>query len=229
MTTKQTISINGTLVSLGEHEQADGDVAFGMFVALSPEDARAIAAAGHLMQRVRVTLQAPESLCSVWLMGMGKATKLHVIKALRAFAVPHLVEAKALVDQLLDGAPAVMVANNVTLHEANKIVIALTDCGALAEALSAVEAKRPESKPASLEVHLMAVAVEYDAGGGRMTFGGKIGAIRQIRMEIPGLALKEAKDLVESAPVYIGTFPADKAERLAANLRQYGATVEVKP
>jgi large subunit ribosomal protein L7/L12 len=55
----------------------------------------------------------------------------------------------------------------------------------------------------------------------------KVGVIKVIR-EITGLGLKEAKDLVESAPVAVKTDVAkDEAENVKKKLEEAGATVEV--
>lgn len=56
----------------------------------------------------------------------------------------------------------------------------------------------------------------------------KINVIKEVR-EITGLGLKEAKDLVESAPVAVkeGVAKAD-ADKMKAKLEEAGATVELK-
>ena len=56
----------------------------------------------------------------------------------------------------------------------------------------------------------------------------KINVIKVVR-EVTSLGLKEAKDLVESAPKPIKEgVPKDEAEAAAAKLREAGATVDVK-
>ena len=56
----------------------------------------------------------------------------------------------------------------------------------------------------------------------------KVPVIKAVR-EITGLGLKEAKDLVESAPANLKEgLPADEAEELKKKLEEAGATVEVK-
>ncbi len=56
----------------------------------------------------------------------------------------------------------------------------------------------------------------------------KIGVIKEVR-GITGLGLKEAKDLVESAPKAIKEgIPKDEADKLKEALEKAGATVEVK-
>ena len=57
----------------------------------------------------------------------------------------------------------------------------------------------------------------------------KIQVIRVVREVVPGLGLKEAKDLVESAPAAIKEgVTKDEAEQIKAKLEETGATVEIK-
>ena len=56
----------------------------------------------------------------------------------------------------------------------------------------------------------------------------KINVIKEVR-QITGLGLKEAKDLVESAPKPVKeAVSKDEAEQLKAKLEEAGATVELK-
>ncbi len=56
----------------------------------------------------------------------------------------------------------------------------------------------------------------------------KVPVIKVVR-EITGLGLKEAKDLVESAPANVKEgVPKDEAEEIKKKLEEAGATVEVK-
>lgn len=56
----------------------------------------------------------------------------------------------------------------------------------------------------------------------------KINVIKEVR-GLTGLGLKEAKDLVESAPKAIKEgLPKDEAEKVKAALEKAGATVEIK-
>ena len=56
----------------------------------------------------------------------------------------------------------------------------------------------------------------------------KVPVIKAVR-EVTGLGLKEAKDLVESAPANLKEgIPADEAEELKKKLEEVGATVEIK-
>jgi len=57
----------------------------------------------------------------------------------------------------------------------------------------------------------------------------KIQVIRVVREVVPGLGLKEAKDLVESAPAPIKEgVTKDEAEQFKAKIEETGATVEIK-
>ena len=57
----------------------------------------------------------------------------------------------------------------------------------------------------------------------------KIQVIRVVREVVPGLGLKEAKDLVESAPAAIKEgVTKDEADQIKAKLEETGATVEIK-
>ncbi len=57
----------------------------------------------------------------------------------------------------------------------------------------------------------------------------KINVIKAVREVVPGLGLKEAKDLVESAPKPIKTgVSKDEAAAIKAKLEEQGATVEIK-
>jgi large subunit ribosomal protein L7/L12 len=57
----------------------------------------------------------------------------------------------------------------------------------------------------------------------------KIQVIRVVREVVPGLGLKEAKDLVESAPAAIKEgVTKDEADQIKAKLEETGATIEVK-
>ncbi len=62
------------------------------------------------------------------------------------------------------------------------------------------------------------------------SFGAKkINVIKVIRAVIPGLGLKDAKNLVESAPTDVKEgISKDEAEEMAKQLKEAGAEVEVK-
>jgi large subunit ribosomal protein L7/L12 len=57
----------------------------------------------------------------------------------------------------------------------------------------------------------------------------KIQVIKEVRAIVPGLGLKEAKDLVDSAPKPVLEKAAkEDAEKAKAQLEEAGATVELK-
>lgn len=57
----------------------------------------------------------------------------------------------------------------------------------------------------------------------------KISVIKVVREVVPGLGLKEAKDLVEAAPTaVVSGVNKDDAEKAKSKLEEAGATVEVK-
>ncbi|HXM17718.1 MAG TPA: 50S ribosomal protein L7/L12 [Candidatus Tumulicola sp.] len=57
----------------------------------------------------------------------------------------------------------------------------------------------------------------------------KINVIKVVREVVPGLGLKEAKDLVEGAPKPVKTAIAkEEAESIKAKLEEQGAKVEIK-
>jgi large subunit ribosomal protein L7/L12 len=57
----------------------------------------------------------------------------------------------------------------------------------------------------------------------------KINVIKAVREAVPGLGLKEAKDLVESAPTNIKEgVTKEEAETIAKKLQEAGASVELK-
>jgi large subunit ribosomal protein L7/L12 len=57
----------------------------------------------------------------------------------------------------------------------------------------------------------------------------KISVIKVVREIVPGLGLKEAKDLVEAAPTAVLTGAnKDDAEKAKAKLEEAGATIEIK-
>lgn len=62
------------------------------------------------------------------------------------------------------------------------------------------------------------------------SFGAKkINVIKVIRAVIPGLGLKDAKNLVESAPTDVKEgISKDEAEEMAKQLKEAGAEVEIK-
>jgi len=57
----------------------------------------------------------------------------------------------------------------------------------------------------------------------------KIKVIKVVREVVPGLGLKEAKDLVEAAPKTLKeAVQKDEAEKIKAKFAEVGATIEIK-
>jgi large subunit ribosomal protein L7/L12 len=112
----------------------------------------------------------------------------------------------------------------VSLLEASELVKELEEVfGVSAAAATAVAVAAPTGDaPAAVEEKSEFDVVLTAAGAA------KINVIKIVR-EITGLGLKEAKDLVDSAPKAVKEgVSADEAEALKAKLTEAGATVEVK-
>ena len=57
----------------------------------------------------------------------------------------------------------------------------------------------------------------------------KINVIKTLRQEVPGLGLKEAKELVESAPVTIKeAITKEDADEIKTKIQEAGGTVTIK-
>ena len=107
----------------------------------------------------------------------------------------------------------------------------------LSELISDMEEKFGVSAAAAVAVAAPAAAAAEAGGSEEQTefdvvlssFGDKkVGVIKAVRA-ITSLGLKEAKDLVESAPAPIKEgVPKDEAEELKKQLEDAGGTVEVK-
>ena len=115
---------------------------------------------------------------------------------------------------------------NMTLLEASQLVKELEETFGVSAAAAAVaapagggaaaEAAAPAEEKTEFDVILQAAG------------GNKINVIKVVR-EITALGLKEAKDLVESAPKAVKEgVSKDEAEAIRAKLADAGATVEVK-
>ncbi len=112
----------------------------------------------------------------------------------------------------------------ITLLEASELVKELEEvfgvsaaaAAAAAPAAGAAVAAAPEAEKDEFDVILQAAG------------GNKINVIKVVR-EITALGLKEAKDLVDSAPKAVKeAVSKDEAEQIRAKLADAGATVEVK-
>lgn len=93
---------------------------------------------------------------------------------------------------------------------------------AAAAAVAAAPAAAPADAPAAEEKD--SFDVELTAAG-----SSKIGVIKAVRGIVSGLGLKEAKELVDSAPKVIKEGATkEEAEEIKAKLEEAGATVELK-
>ena len=123
---------------------------------------------------------------------------------------------QGIVDQIKD----------LSLLEASQLVKMMEDTfgvSAAAAAVAAAPAAAAAAAPAVEEKDEFDVILTGMADPGK-----KIGIIKVVR-EITALGLKEAKDLVESAPKAVKEAAAkDEAEALKKKLTDAGATVELK-
>lgn len=112
--------------------------------------------------------------------------------------------------------------SNLTVMQMADLVKELEDkWGVEAAAAVAVAAAGPAAGPAEEQT-------EFDVH--MASFGAKkINVIKAIRAQMSGLGLKEAKELVESAPVNVKEgVSKEEAEELAKALKDAGADVAVK-
>ena len=111
---------------------------------------------------------------------------------------------------------------SLTVLELSELVKALEEeFGVSAAAPAAVAVAAPAAAEAAVEKTEFAVVLK--AAGGE-----KIKGIKVVK-DATGLGLKEAKELVDSAPKAVKEgISKDDAEALAAKLKEVGAEVEVK-
>ena len=94
----------------------------------------------------------------------------------------------------------------------------------LADLVKALEEKFGVSAAAPVEEK-----TEFDVVLKSVDASAKLKVIKAVREVVEGLGLKEAKELVESAPKTVKEGLAkDEAEKVAAKLKEAGAEVEVK-
>jgi large subunit ribosomal protein L7/L12 len=113
--------------------------------------------------------------------------------------------------------------SNLTVMQISDLVKSLEDKWGVKAAAAVAVAAGPAAAAAPVEEQTEFEVVLKDAGAK------KIDVIKALRAVVPGLALKEAKDLVEGAPTSLktGVSKAD-AEALAKSLREAGAVIEIK-
>ncbi|MCH8846485.1 MAG: 50S ribosomal protein L7/L12 [Proteobacteria bacterium] len=112
--------------------------------------------------------------------------------------------------------------SNMTVLEVVGLVEAMEDKFGVSAAVAAAPAAAPAAEGAAAEEK-----TEFDVV--LTSFGeNKVSAIKAVR-SITGLGLKEAKELVESAPVPVKeAVNKDEADEIKKKLEEAGATVEVK-
>jgi len=154
----------------------------------------------------------PASAESVWLVKTGEK-KILVIKEVRTATGLGLKDAK----DLVEAAPK-LVKGGLSKADADQLVATLAAAGATAE-VRADGASPPAAAPAA------AAAAEGKYSVRLESFGqAKISCIKVVKDEL-GLGLKEAKELVEKAPVVVKAgLSKEAAEALAKKLNDAGGS-----
>jgi large subunit ribosomal protein L7/L12 len=113
----------------------------------------------------------------------------------------------------------------ITLLEASELVKELEEVfGVSAAAAAAPAAVAATAAPAEVEAEKDTFDVVLTAAGAQ-----KINVIKIVREVVAGLGLKEAKELVDSAPKAIKEgVSKDEAEEIKTKLTDAGASVEIK-
>ena len=117
---------------------------------------------------------------------------------------------------------------NLTVKEVNELAQILKDeygiepAAAAAVAVAAPAAGGGDDAPAAEAVQTAFDVILKEAGGAKL-------AVVKLVKDLTGLGLKEAKDLVDSAPKEVKTgVTKEEAESLKKQLEEAGAVVEVK-
>ena len=113
---------------------------------------------------------------------------------------------------------------NLTLIQASELVKALEEKFGVSAAapVAAAGAAAPAAAAAEEKTEFDVVLTGFDAAK-------KVAIIKAVREVVPGLGLKEAKDMVEGAPKTIKEGASkEEAETLKKKLTDAGAAVEVK-
>ena len=110
-----------------------------------------------------------------------------------------------------------------TVLEINDLVKALEEAwGVSAAAAVAVAGPAAAGAAAEEKTEFDVVLTGFDAAK-------KVAIIKAVREVVPGLGLKEAKDIVEGAPKTLKEGASkDEAEAMKKKLAEAGATVEIK-
>ena len=123
--------------------------------------------------------------------------------------------------------------SNEEILEAIKVkpALELAELVKMMEETFGVSAAAPVAVAAAGPAAEAAPAEEKDSFDVMLTNVGanKISVIKVVREIVPGLGLKEAKDLVESAPAAVlSGVNKDEAEKAKAKLEETGASIELK-
>lgn len=114
---------------------------------------------------------------------------------------------------------------NLTVKEVNELAQILKDEYGIEPAAAAVAVAAPAGggdAPAEAAVQTAFDVILKEAGGAKL-------AVVKLVKDLTGLGLKEAKDLVDSAPKEVKTgVTKEEAESLKKQLEEAGAVVEVK-
>jgi large subunit ribosomal protein L7/L12 len=114
---------------------------------------------------------------------------------------------------------------NLTVKEVNELAQILKDEYGIEPAAAAVAIAGPAAgndAPAAEAVQTAFDVILKEAGGAKL-------AVVKLVKDLTGLGLKEAKDLVDSAPKEVKTgVTKEEAESLKKQLEEAGAVVEVK-
>lgn len=127
----------------------------------------------------------------------------------------------------MDNKEIIEVLKSKPLIEVADLVKELEDAFGVSSAVAPVMAVAPTASEDSAE----GAAAEKDSFDVELTSAGasKIKVIKAVREAIGGLGLKEAKELVDSAPKVLKEgFSKEEAEEIKKKLTDAGATVELK-
>ena len=111
----------------------------------------------------------------------------------------------------------------MSLLEVKELVDALKEKFGVTGAIAVAGGAAPAAAAAAEEEKTEFDVILKDVGSE------KIKVIKAVREVIEGLGLKEAKEIVESAPKALKEgVSKDEAEKIAAKFKEVGATVEIK-
>ena len=125
-------------------------------------------------------------------------------------------------DQMLDA------IGSMTILEVADLVKAMEERFGVKAAAPAAQVVAGPATPTAV-VEVVAEPTEFNAVLAEVG-PNKINVIKAVRELVPGLGLKEAKDLVDSAPKPIKeTVTKEEAEAVKAKMAEVGATVNIVP